>query len=203
MPAQRFRRTKWLIDSDIQVRLATKFAVYLLSYLFIFCLIALMDPLVVLLTGSAEEVRYTAAKAEIGLFFDAMLMPLGFAVACMALHGVLLLHRLAGPVYRVRRTLESLAERDLTDQIHLRDGDFLKSVAGRANDCLSTVRMDVVAAREDVAAILAAAKDEAVVEPARRLDTLLASYRTGSEAEPTTAEEPVEEPVASASEERA
>ena len=199
MSNARFRRRKWLIDSDIQVRLAAKFATYLLIYFCFFCLIALLEPAAILISGSASKAGSTAAQAEIRAFCETVIMPLGFAVACMTLHGVLILHRLAGPVFCLRRNLGLLADRDLTQGIHLRDGDYLQAVAARYNDTVQTFRMDIEGAREDIAAILEAATDEAVTGPAGRLERLFATYRTGSEAREKETAGEIEEPVGSAS----
>jgi hypothetical protein len=191
MTSRRFRRTTWLIDTDIQVKLAVKFAACLMCYLVLFCVVALTDPLVALVSGESAEIRNKAA-AEIGEFLPTVLLPLGFAAACMVLHGILLLHKLAGPVYRLRRGLGALANRDLTDDIYLRQGDFLRSTVVEYNDSLTTIRMDLDAVREEADAILAAQAEGPVREHAERLSLILDLYRL--RADDPSPEETAEDP---------
>ena len=196
MSSQRFRRTRWLIDSDIQVRLTMKFAICMVCYLFLFCLIALVDPLIVMLSGSASEARFAAAKADVGVFLDAVLVPLAFAIACMILHGILVLHRLAGPIFRLRRGLGAVADRDLTDGIYLREKDLLKAVVGNYNDSLQTLRLDFQAAREEAQAVFDASHNESVREHAARLTEILNLWRLDPDeprSEKTEEERPAEE----------
>jgi methyl-accepting chemotaxis protein len=191
MAPKRFQRRTWLIDTDIQVRLAVKLALCLTAYLILFCVIALWEPILMLFQGG---LGYGTALAEIRAFLAAILMPLLFAIASMVLHGILILHNLAGPVYRIRRGLEALGDGRLDDVMHLREKDYLKSVASLYNEATGRLRLDVEDARAETKAILAAGPSDEVREHAERLEEILGFYRLGPEDEPETEEEPDAQP---------
>ena len=44
MAAKKFRRRKWLIDDEIQVRLAVKLALCVVGYFTLFCAVAIAGP---------------------------------------------------------------------------------------------------------------------------------------------------------------
>lgn len=186
MAAQRYRRRKWLIDTDIQVRLGVKLAFYVGVYLALFCLVALFEPILVLLKGGIDSVT---AHEEIVTILSAILLPLLLAVACMFVHGILILHRVAGPVYRIRRGLEALADGRLDEVMRLRQNDYLKDVAILYNDAVEKLRMDVEDARSETKAILESASEDQVREHAQRLSEILGSYRVGTEDETDAANE--------------
>ncbi|MHC4860123.1 MAG: hypothetical protein ACYTDY_08540 [Planctomycetota bacterium] len=190
MAAQRYRRRKWLIDTDIQVRLGVKLAFYVGVYLALFCLVALFEPLLVLLKGGIDSVT---AREEIATILGAILLPLLLAVACMFVHGILILHRVAGPVYRIRRGLEALADGRLDEVMRLRQKDYLKDVAILYNDAAGQLRMDVEDARHETKAILEATSEDQVREHAQRLSEILGAYRVGTEDETDDADEVAQE----------
>lgn len=51
----------------------------------------------------------------------------------IAAYGIKFLHRVAGPIYRCRKTLIMLNQGKIPDQIRLRDGDFFTEVADEVN----------------------------------------------------------------------
>lgn len=162
------RRMRWLVDQEIQVGLGVRLALSMVGYLMLFLVIALVDPLIVLLSGSATEGARAAAGSELRGFLGSVIGPLLFATACMILHAVLILHRLAGPVLRFRQGFRSLEERDLTGDIHLRDGDMLGTLAEDHNRALSTLRGDLTAVRDEVEALATAARDDSGIGEVRR-----------------------------------
>lgn len=177
MPVKRFRRTQWLIDSDVQVRLSVRLASCLVSYIVLFCLIAMAEPLAVLVGFQVTDLSREAASRMIRDFSGTILAPLLFAVACMVLHGVLILHRLAGPVFRVRRAIGALFARDLTDRIHLRDHDYLVSLAESYNHASERIRSDMEKVEAELDAILAGDPDDTTKVHAERAGEILRHYR--------------------------
>ena len=62
-------------------------------------------------------------------------------VVAASLGGVFFLHRVAGPIYRIRVTLKQMADLKLpAHEIHLRRGDFFQEVAVELNRLLSQLR---------------------------------------------------------------
>ena len=72
--------------------------------------------------------------AELLVFSFGLLLPLTVAV------GILLTFRIAGPVYRLERFCESVANGERPEDVRLRDGDELVELAQRVNAATSSVR---------------------------------------------------------------
>ncbi len=56
-----------------------------------------------------------------------------FTLGIIAAYGVKFLHRVAGPIYRCRKTLIALNQGKIPDHIRLRSGDFFTEVAEEVN----------------------------------------------------------------------
>jgi hypothetical protein len=204
MARRGYKRRKVVVDRKMQIGLSVTVIVVLSCYLLLFCLIAVYSPFATLLTGAATEERLIHATNQIAYFVKHFLLPIGLTFACLALHCVLLTHRIAGPAYRFRKTFESARERDLSVDIHLRRGDYMTDLAEVYNGMMGGIRRDLAEARKEVAALAEAARDVAVrtagpsaerateiVERSGRLEGLLGAYRLEPEPEaPAAAEQP-------------
>ncbi len=181
-----FRRRRVLVDRKFQLGISFRIIFCLASYLVLFYLMAVFAPfLIVLLAGGSEEAM-TAATTRIVVFVEQLLLPLGLTFACLALHCILISHRIAGPVYRLRKTMESAAAGDLSIDVHLRKGDYLNELAESWNDMVAPIRADFVSLREDVGAAIAgirAGKETGtdggpdVLERLERVSAILGEYR--------------------------
>jgi len=206
MSRPKIRRRSWLIDKEIQVGLGVRLALCMAGYMALFLAVSLVDPIVTLVSSESTVMARNAAGFEIQRFLITMLGPLLFATACMILHTVLILHRLAGPVLRIRRGFEGLEERDLTGAIHLRKGDLLGSVAEKHNDALDALKADVAALRTEIGSLSDLVADGAQTDDGlrdglrthlARAEAILARYRLeGSSPDGTNS--PVSEEVAAA-----
>lgn len=56
-------------------------------------------------------------------------------------------HQIAGPAYKLEKSIQRIANGDLTFEIHLRRNDNLKEVAGAINTMLSRFRETIAVAR--------------------------------------------------------
>jgi signal transduction histidine kinase len=54
--------------------------------------------------------------------------------------GVVVSHRIAGPVYRLKQSMHRMAEGDVSFLIHLREQDELQDLKDEFNDMISSVR---------------------------------------------------------------
>ncbi|MEN8148872.1 MAG: hypothetical protein ABFS86_03560 [Planctomycetota bacterium] len=186
MDNSKYRRTRWLVDHEIQVGLGLRLTLCMAGYLVLFLVVALVDPLIILLSGSASAGARTVAGRDLMGFLTAVAGPLLFATACMILHAVLILHRLAGPVLRFRHGLSCVEKRDLTEEVHLRHGDLLGSLAEDHNRAIAAVRADLATVRDEVEALAEVARDESGIEEIRRrrmdaslrkLETVVGAWR--------------------------
>jgi methyl-accepting chemotaxis protein len=151
---KKHRRRLWLIDREIQVGMGVRMALCLAGYMALFMAFSLIDPVSTLLSSDPTAAEREEALAAIREFLSSSLAPLLIATACMILHSVLMLHRLAGPVLRFRRGFQSFRGRDLTNPIRLRTGDMLGTLAAVHNEALETLRTDFLRLRKSSEAAL-------------------------------------------------
>jgi hypothetical protein len=109
---------------------------------------ALFTPIVLRLEGgdmSSPEVQ--AAAREFLFLHTRLWAPLLGAFVWLVLHNILVTHRVAGPLYRLRRFLKNIGDGDLLSPIRFRKGDYLHKEADAINDMLACLR-DKVSRRE-------------------------------------------------------
>jgi methyl-accepting chemotaxis protein len=194
MADERNRRRQIVVDKKFQYGVSFKISVGLACYLLIFCMMAMVSPFVVMLSGTASEEALVQASNEFHIFVKNLLLPLGFTFLCIALHSMLLSHRVAGPAFRFRKTLESVKDGDLSVDIKLRGGDYLTELADTYNETIVGIRQDVDVMKRKARAILDGARSasaagstdvrkigEGLMEHAETLDKLLSMYRTSKE----------------------
>lgn len=83
------------------------------------------------LLGEASQ-----AEAELPSLVPLFLSVLGFVVVCgvVVVHQALRFsHKIAGPVYRITRSMERIREGDIGFRVHLRRGDYLTEIAEELN----------------------------------------------------------------------
>lgn len=117
-------RRRFIIDR-VQIRLLVGNCVYLLS-VSLFLVIAGIVPLIRTLDDvrlSAEQ-RDSAARQVLSLN-EGLWIVLGLIVALCVIHSVLVSHRIAGPLYRVKHSLGQLAAGDLSVRVRTRRADYL------------------------------------------------------------------------------
>ncbi|HZJ53184.1 MAG TPA: signal protein [Myxococcaceae bacterium] len=108
----------------------------------------------------AEQVQVAEQRREVAreatrIGWLVLFSVLAFALAVLLL-GIVITHRIAGPVYRVRRLLSDLAEgRREVPRHGLRDGDELHELFDAAASLVKTLRAEDEAAFEAVSAALA------------------------------------------------
>jgi methyl-accepting chemotaxis protein len=82
-------------------------------------------------------------------------------------------HKIAGPLYRLGRSMESIGEGDLTLSIHLREHDELMDFASTMNRSIEELRKRVCQIQEEVEGLIAKGETEGIADGARRdLETL-------------------------------
>lgn len=134
--AARFRRRRYMIARAFQL----KFAGMILVFMFcvtLFTAFTIYYNVWVLLGGKLANVypqgRLVAIlkSANISLFYRMFfLSPLVFILA------IVLSHRIAGPIYRMKRDLDEIAAGNYSKRLRLRKTDELKDVAESINNLI-------------------------------------------------------------------
>lgn len=78
------------------------------------------------------------------LLWPVLLTCLSATLAVTFFFGVIISHRMAGPIYRVKRTLAEMSQGDLRGEIHLRSKDDFKSLAASVNNLKQCWHMQIV-----------------------------------------------------------
>jgi len=81
------------------------------------------------------------------------------AVIVLGFFGVFFLHRVAGPVYRIRQVLRQMASGELPPDVHLREHDFFHETAAELNRVIHVLRGYAVTSKK-INALLTENRDQ-------------------------------------------
>jgi methyl-accepting chemotaxis protein len=123
----------------------------LLSTIF---LVALFAPIVLqMYSGDLTSRVVQVAAREFLVLHTRVWLPLLLAMAVLALHNIMISHRIAGPLWRIREIFRSVGEGDLSQRISLRRKDYLQHEARAANEMIEGLDERVHGVRERVAMV--------------------------------------------------
>ena len=155
----RRRRTRILI-STLQYRLLLVNLAYFGVIVLALVGLLLLPPLLRLRTAPLVASAENLAAANEFLVLHARLWPaLLIVLALLALHSVIVSHRIAGPLYRFRRVFEAVAAGDLSVRARLRKHDYLMPEADALNEMLEALAARVAGLEEEAQAVRAALAD--------------------------------------------
>ncbi len=133
-----FRRRRFLIDA-LQYRLLAVNLVYSCLIMLLFAG-ALFGPLTEqLLSGDASTPMWEAAAEQFLALDDRIWLPLLLTLFCFAVHSIFLSHRIAGPLYQLRRVLGEVGDGNLAVRATLRKRDYLLKEATVVNEMIKRV----------------------------------------------------------------
>jgi len=131
------RRRRYFIRSGLQARYLRLIllAVVLPTFLFAFCLYYLIFYLMAEQLGIPESIAYniTPVLNKINLI---LLLGLPGIIIALLFWGLLISHRIAGPVYRLEKELDKISKGNFSLRIKFRKKDELASVAEGINKVL-------------------------------------------------------------------
>ena len=132
------KRRRVLVE-DFQYRLLAFNLLYSLTTLVIFAAV-LFVPLVIRLESSTLSLAERHEVATQFLSLDARVWPPILVVfLLLAIHSVLISHRIAGPLFRFRRLLEAVADGDLSVRLSIRGSDYLAKEARLLNEMTASL----------------------------------------------------------------
>lgn len=143
------KRKQFIIDAPFQFRYVIT---WLIMMLFFIAVVACG------LMFGLKTLNYsvTYGLGEIGLMlkFDAVFIVL-FAIS-IGIYFIILSHRIAGPAYRLEKSIQRMVQGDYDFSVTLRKDDYLQRVADDLNDLLGFLRENrgtLMAMREDIKAL--------------------------------------------------
>jgi methyl-accepting chemotaxis protein len=135
--SQPHRRRRYFIKSGLQMRYLrlVLLAIILPTFLFALCLYYLIFYLMAEQLGIPESIAYNIIPVlnKINII---LLIGLPVISILLLFWGLVISHRIAGPVYRLEQDLKKIAEGDFSLRIKLRKKDELVSIAEGINKVL-------------------------------------------------------------------
>lgn len=127
-------------------------------------------------TISQEQTVETMMRSFLVDFWPRILLLIMVNVIIIFIVSIMYSHQIAGPAYKLEKSLQRIAAGDLTFEIHLRRNDNLKEVASAINHMLAGFRETLASAKmlsEDIAAkIKTLDKDERLTPLAKSAEAL-------------------------------
>jgi sensor histidine kinase YesM len=123
------KRIHYLIKTRMQLGLVLRFFI-IISMLFAFVGFEAYITIWPVAAEFVPDVSMDLMNRLILMRFLYFVIPILFVMAAVT---IIFSHRIAGPIYRIERTLDELIEGQDVARIHLRRGDELKGLAGRMN----------------------------------------------------------------------
>lgn len=145
MRRQPFKRRIFIVDTGFQFRLIRNISILaalivLVSLSFLGAVnmiysdvqVNIKQPLPFATTEGAGFLERQASL--LGLMWPVMLICIAVSLAATFFFGVIISHRMAGPVFRIRRVLMDMAKGDIRGETHLRKNDEFKPLAESINE---------------------------------------------------------------------
>jgi len=142
MATRPYKRRRILIES-YQYRLLFINLLYFCTILLIFAA-ALFLPLILQLRKGSTSVIEQGELAGQFLALHARVWPAMLVVfVLLALHSILVSHKIAGPLYRFRKVFGAVARGDLSVRANLRKGDYLGKESESLNEMIASLRAKI------------------------------------------------------------
>ena len=124
MGKQPNRRKRILID-QLQYQLLVINVAYFVVILLIFAIL-LYAPLVMQLNSDGSSLARENAAQQFLFLDNQVWMPMLLTFLCLTVHSIFMSHRIAGPLYQLRRLIGAVGDGNLADRAILRDKDYLR-----------------------------------------------------------------------------
>jgi methyl-accepting chemotaxis protein len=148
MAEVQYKRKQIIVDANLQVGLSVNVLAWLYFYILMFMLVVNAPWIWSIFTSSAADPAYHDAVQRLQWFTRFAVVPLACMFVCVAAHGVVFAHRVAGPIFRIKATLRDLAAGKLPNTpVRLRPKDYLKDVATDLSTMIDSIRDDVARRR--------------------------------------------------------
>ena len=150
-----YKRRNFFIDREFQGRTMFKaFLGVLLGCVLLALLIALFSANTLSVTYDNYHLSLgTTPKLLLSRILNAGWLFILLAGVLVSLLTLFLSHRVAGPFYRLEKTMTAMVAKDLSDRVNLRKKDEGKGLAGKINELARTLQDTVLEMRGEAEAI--------------------------------------------------
>lgn len=142
------RRRNYFIEKKFQAKYALLTVFMLLTYTFIFVVIIFAPYILTLHFNYPLAEKIEAARVLLALHM--IVWPwIGGAILFFGIISVFVSHRIAGPLFRLKKSLNRITQGDLDVVIKLRRWDDLKDLAEHVNILVAELRKFIITLRND------------------------------------------------------
>ena len=134
-----FPRKRYLID-NLQYRLLGVSLFYFCSIVLVFAGALFIPIIIELNSGSLASPIVQEATRQFLLFHTRLWPPALLLICLLALHTIVVSHRIVGPLYRFRLELKKIGDGNLFVHVKLRKNDYLTKEADAINQMVDALR---------------------------------------------------------------
>jgi methyl-accepting chemotaxis protein len=168
-------RKNYFIERKFQTKYVLLTVLMLLSYTFIFIVIIFAPYILTLHFDYPFAEKADAAKVL--LLLHGKIWPwIGGAILFFGLVSIFVSHKVAGPLYRIKKCLDMITQGDLDIVLKLRKWDDLKDLAEHINLLIGELRTFVITLRNDYALL-----SEYITDLEREIEAKVLTEESGRE----------------------
>ena len=168
------RRQQIIIDRERQLKLFIIMVIYILITVFLVSTAMFFPSMMDLSSNKPPRTSYeldaqVSAGQEFTILHHRFWPAVLLLVVLLGLHSVVILHRIFGPLYRLRNFLEQVSKGDFSQTLHFRKHDYLEKEQVSVNQMIQSVGTlidDIKSSHEFLENDLKAAIDESSKEEA-------------------------------------
>ena len=142
------KRRIYYIEKDFQTKHLILTTVLLVTYTFIFVVIIFSPSMLTLYFDNPLDEKAEAARRLL-LLHSTVWPGIGGAILLFGALSIYISHKIAGPLYRLKKSLFMITEGNLDVKVKLRKGDDLKDLAEHVNILVDELRTVVTALKAD------------------------------------------------------
>lgn len=169
------KRKNYFIEKKFQTKYLLLTLLLLLSYTFIFIVVIFAPYILTLYFDYPLSEKNEAARALL-LLHGTVWPSIGGVILFFCLISVFISHKVAGPLFRLKKSLVKVTQGDLDVVIKLRKWDDLKDLAGHINTLIEELRTFVITLRNDYALL-----SEYILELEQEIETKVLTEEKGKE----------------------
>jgi len=146
--ASRVKRKQVIVDRQGQFKVLAVVAIYMLVAILLTGFLMFI-PSFLRLSDTADSVQQYNAAREVLVLHKRFWPSVLITVALLGGHSIFMFHRLFGPLYRFKATMQEISRGDLSFRISLRKKDFLKEEEKVVNDMITSLHGKISVIKEE------------------------------------------------------
>ena len=169
------KRRNYFIEKRFQLKYSILTMLLLLAYSFLFVII-IFAPYILTLYLDYPLVEKTEAARAILLLHAKVWPGIGIVILLFGIVSIYVSHKVAGPIYRLKKTLAEVTSGNLNVTVKLRKWDDLKDLADHVNILIEELRTFVTALKNDYNLL-----SEYILELEHKIETKMLTEESGRE----------------------